>query len=198
MKQEDEFEGLLSEALGDVREAEPRVGLEGRVLAGVRASAGERRVARWRWVAVAAALVLMVVVLGVRRGAKNDVVVKTPVKVDEARPVESAKVPSEAVKQVVPVGASTSRNGQKHKRVESAKRDRQRKQEADAEPTLMAAARAPFPTPVPLTEEEKTLQRWAAARPQVMVKLNEEPKEAVENPITIRPLMTDPITGETK
>lgn len=197
MKHEDEFDGLLNEALREVREAEPRMGLEGRVLAGVRAAGEERKLGWWKWVAVAAVVVMIVLGVGVRHASKEEVVVTRPEKVEEARPVESATGPAKPTERVEP-SVVKAVGSQKQRRTVQSKNVVRSKREGKPDPTVMAAARAPFPTPVPLTDEEKALRRWAAARPEVMVKLNEEPKEAVENPITIRPLMTDPIPGETK
>jgi hypothetical protein len=142
MKYEDEFDGLLNDALREVREAEPRMGFEGRVMAGVRAKVEERRIARWKWVAVAAMVVLIVLGIGVRRGSKVDVVRKgpVPVVVPEKERVEKMQEATATVKR--PKRKSVSVKSVS-KRVTTAR--------------VAAAARAPFPTPVPMTSEEKAL-----------------------------------------
>jgi hypothetical protein len=154
MKHEDDFEGLLNEALSDVREAEPRVGLEGRVLAGVRSASDERRVGWWKWVAVAAMVVVIVLGIAVRHGAKNDVVVK---KAEDARPVESQKVPSAAVKEVRPAGSVAARVVRK-------KVVREPKVEVEQ----VAAEKALFPIPTPMTEQEKALMLLARRHSDVV------------------------------
>jgi hypothetical protein len=183
MKYEDDFDGLLNDALREVREAEPRMGLEGRVLAGVRTGAEERRFVWWKWAAVAAMVVLIVLGIAVRRGSKVDVVRKGPErvvvpekKVEEAGKVEAPKVTREV-------------------KVRRVARARPRKK---AEPVLVATTRLPFPAPSPLTEEEKALQRWASRKPDVLVKLNEVREETTEKPITISPIETAPIDGGEK
>jgi hypothetical protein len=142
MKYEDEFDGLLNDALREVREAEPRMGFEGRVMAGVRAKVEERRIARWKWVAVSAMVVLIVLGIGVRRGSKVDVVRKgpVPVVVPEKERVEKMQEATATVKR--PKRESVSVKSVS-KRVTTAR--------------VAAAARAPFPTPVPMTSEEKAL-----------------------------------------
>ncbi len=79
MKQHDDFENLLGEAMAEYREAEPRTGLEGRVLAGVQAQARRPKIAWWRWAALATAVTTVIVAILVARPAqKPSVVVKSP------------------------------------------------------------------------------------------------------------------------
>ncbi|HEY2016627.1 MAG TPA: hypothetical protein VGH38_24155 [Bryobacteraceae bacterium] len=63
----EELERLLDEALASYSDEEPRMGLEGRVLARVQADGRARRSLGWRWVAAVPVLAgLVLVVLGSR------------------------------------------------------------------------------------------------------------------------------------
>lgn len=159
MKFEDDFDGLLNDALREVREAEPRMGLEGRVLAGVRAGAEEWRFAWWKWASVAAAVVVIVLVVAVRRGSKVDVVRKAPVVVVPSERVESAK------------GSSKSSKDTNQVRAVAVKPPRKRAAEKNV---VAAVEKKPFPTPAPLNEQEKALMLLARNNPGVLRSVGEE------------------------
>jgi hypothetical protein len=152
-------ETWLESALGQYSKAEPRAGLEGRILANLQAE--RRRLAerkRWWWASAgslaAAAVIALVAWLGYSANTRNPNKASTTARVDAGSgtgPVVSPKIhtPTSAQDCVVtglcPVQARRS-GGPKHQ---------------SATPRLDQ-----FPAPTPLSDQEKLLARYVEQFPQ--------------------------------
>ena len=167
---------LLDASLRRYASAEPRPGLEGRVLAGVRVrQQAERRRAAWWWAAgmagVAAMVTLLAVTLTHRHPAPMPTMAKAPAGpsapiVAKAAPSVPPPVPRRPVRPAAPAGV-------------------------DSRPQQ-------FPTPRPLSEQEKLLLIYAqslkgssAASMQVA---DEDPEHDLEiPPLSIAAIKIDPL-----
>jgi hypothetical protein len=161
MKYEDEqFEGLLNDSLKEVQQAEPRSGLEGRILANIRSDDREEKSVLWKWVAVTVMVMLIVLGIAVRRGAKNDVVEIHPTRTVPEMP-KSLPPPKDAqargILHVGPVAGLPKKI-----------KPRAIPVEAPMQRVESASARVPFPAPAPLSKEEKALVMLAQNHPQVV------------------------------
>jgi hypothetical protein len=182
MKYEDnEFDALLKDSLKELREAEPRAGLEGRLLAGVGAASRVQKTWRWQWAAVAAMVILIVLGIAVRRGAKNDVV--------EVRPTQSApEIPKVASPQhnlatqhnVASIAGPTKRT--KRRAVQVA---------TPGQKVESASTKVPFPAPAPLTDQEKALVLLAQNHPQVVRSVGIS--SSSDDPLAIPKVKIEPI-----
>jgi hypothetical protein len=137
----------LDAALKQYGEAEPRAGLEGRILASVRAN-DQRLVGWWQWpvaAAVAALLVAAIILMGRWHGqATQDVTANRPSIPIRAHSLNAASS-----------AANNSATARKSQRKALA-----RSPDADA-PRLDQ-----FPSPQPLSEQEKMLAHYVQARPE--------------------------------
>jgi len=181
MKNEDEFDGMLSEALRDVREAEPRVGIEGRVLAGARAKCEERRVRWWKWAVAAAVVIVTALVWSVK-----DRWQVAEMRLPNTVPHESRSLPQTASTETI--REIMKGNGPQ---AVSIKELRARRPKMSSQ-VQAASAKAPFPTPVPMTEQEKALMLLARNYPQVLVGVNVEREQKVQR-LDIAPIEIEPI-----
>ena len=184
MKYEDEkFDGLLNDSLKELRDAEPRAGLEGRVLAGVRGAPLKQKIWRWQWAAVAAMVTLIVLGLAVRRAAKNDVVEihpgrTVPEMLKALPPPKDAQ--NRGIMALGPVAGPTKRF--KRPGIPVA---------PPVQRVQSASARVPFPAPAPLNEEEKALVLLAQNHPQVVRSVGID--STSDNPLAIPKLKIEPI-----
>ena len=157
---------LLDASLRRYASAEPRPGLEGRVLAGVRArQQAMRRRTAWFWVAglasAAAMATLLVISLAHRQPAPSPAIAKAPVTpsapvVAKAVPATPRPVPHRPLRHVVPAAV-------------------------DWRPQQ-------FPTPRPLSEQEKLLVAYVQALKASPAASAPSAKQEVEPDLAIPPL----------
>jgi hypothetical protein len=177
-KETDRFvDDLLDASLRQYRSQEPRAGLEGRILAKVRArehAAGRRG---WVWALGAAA-------------AAAVAVVAVALYVPYRRPAPVAPVPQEMAGKPEPpraVAAPPRAPSAAHAAVRQARR-------------LTAERRRPvqFPTPIPLTEQEKLLLLYVQNTPssELEAQVGQQPMGDLEIPkISIAALEIKPLPG---
>ncbi len=150
MKQYDDFDDVLSEALSEFREAEPRAGLAGRLKAGVGAAEHAPRFAWWKWAAVAAAAVLMIAFWIARPKAP------VPVAHKEEAPAHTAPVQKVEKKQEVAVVPKVERRSVA--KVEAVKNV--------APPKTQGPVLTPVVTPpTPMNSQERALMALAQRAP---------------------------------
>jgi hypothetical protein len=155
---QDELDQLLDAALAKYATAEPRAGLEERVLANLRA--GRARVPDrtwWRWsVAAVAAILVVAIALALKLGKP------LPPQVVHHAPA-SIQVAHDGPKMVSNTGGNGVRVPRKVKG--TVRRATARRAQPQA-----AKARNPkldqFPSPQPLSEQEKTLANYVASYPE--------------------------------
>ena len=174
MKYEEDFDGLLNDALSEVREAEPRMGLEGRVLAGVSAGAEERRIPWWKWSAVAAALVVILLAATVRRPTKVDVVRKELPK--------QVVVPEKRVEEAKSTAAPKRSSERRQAMVTVARRE----VVSRARATETATAKATLLGPRPMNDQEKALMLLARSNPGVLESVRRDQQGANREVAPIR------------
>jgi hypothetical protein len=159
-KTHDELDRVLDAVLAKYAEAEPRAGLEARVLANLRAERArveDRTWWRWGLAAAALAVVVVTVALAWRSGRPSPPVVRS-------HPSAPTHVSKEPKKQVASNGVG---NGVRPPRPGTA-------------PTVTASPNGPiaiaqhpklgqFPSPQPLSEQEKILQNYVAKYPEQAV-----------------------------
>jgi hypothetical protein len=184
MKYEDEqFEGLLNDSLKELREAEPRTGLEGRVLAATRVAGRDRRVGWWNWAAVAVMVTLIVLGFAVRRGSKNDVV--------EIHPARTApEMPKSLPPRKDAEERGILRSGPMAGPPKSFKR-RRNPVVAPVQQVESASSKVPFPAPAPLSEQEKALVLLAQNHPQVVRSVGID--STSDKPLAIPKIKIEPI-----
>jgi hypothetical protein len=159
--EQDEFDRVLDAVLAKYAAAEPRAGLEERVLANLRAEQArdaEHAWGRWRAIAAVAAVIVVVVALFLRPDKLSH-----PVVADH--PSTPMEAPKERETDVI--SNAQRREVRPHVRV--------RKPALRPSPPDVAIARAPkleqFPSPEPLSEQEKLLQNYVAQNPEQAVLL---------------------------
>jgi hypothetical protein len=169
--EQDEFDRVLDAALAKYTAAEPRAGLEERVLANLRAE--EARVpdhAWWRWSAVATVAVVIVVVLAL--SLKSD---KASHPLVANHPSTPTQAPREQGTEIV---SNAHGSGTRPSRPSTAP-----KPAMQPSPPEVAIARAPkleqFPSPRPLSEQEKLLQNYVAQNAEQAVLLARARTEAL-------------------
>jgi len=189
MKQNDELDRRLDQALAEYRDAEPLTGMEDRILRRVTAQPAPRsRRMGWAfaWTA-AAALIVIAVWFGVRklerpRNAENHAKPATQQTIANAPQVEKPVTPSARREARPTTSARLSRPA------------------AASHVAAMAGMKpkpAQFPTPAPLTSEEHALLALANTHPDVLLKqpaddvLLKQPADSDQlsiAPIEIKPL----------
>ncbi|MFB3922050.1 MAG: hypothetical protein ACE145_10025 [Terriglobia bacterium] len=167
---------LLDASLRQYRSAEPRAGLENRILASVRASEFATQPRRWAWALAGGVAILVIAVVSLR-------FVSRPV----PRTATVPSAPLTAAKTETPKGISTVRGAARVTR----KPNRPQR-------VVMEAQRRPeqFPTPAPLTEQETLLLLYLQRTPasELATTTTEEPIEDLKipelafAPLEIRPL----------
>jgi hypothetical protein len=170
-EKQDELDRMLDAALAKYA-AEPRAGLEERVLANLRnESAPVPDRAWWRWsaiAAVAAAVIVTVLALSLRPDKPSRTVV-----------VNHSSTPTEAPKdRGTEIVSNAHKNGTRPARPSTARKPAMR-----PPPPEVAIASAPrleqFPSPQPLSEQERLLQNYVAQNPEQAVLLARARTEAL-------------------
>jgi hypothetical protein len=179
-KQSDRFvDELLDASLKQFRGDEPCPGLEGRILATVRAREEAVRRGIWTWVwalgAAAGALAVAIVVVSLAHRQR----VPIPATTSPAAPLAATKpaAPLIGPQEVLPTPRLTQRAAR-----------------------VRVAARRPdvFPTPVPLTEQEKLLLAFVQAVPKSQLPAVMEQTREIEIPdLNIAALDIKPLPGPT-
>jgi hypothetical protein len=168
---QDEFDRRLDAALRKYAAVEPRIGLEERVLANLRAE--QARVpdhAWWRWSAIAAvaAVIVVAMALSLRSHKPSHPVVAN-------HPPTPIQAPKERGTEILSIA---HRSGTRPARSTTAPKPAMR-----PSPPEVAMARAPkleqFPSPQPLSEQEKLLQNYVAENPEQAVLLARARTEAL-------------------
>jgi len=151
----DSFNRQLDATLAKLAAAEPRAGLETRILANLRTSpVPATRAARWLWPAIAVALIAVTIGLSLvwkLQTPSSSIQARTP---SVAKPVATpnTETKKEMATDTQTVPAPRIKRHDSH------------------QPAITAVRKAPkldqFPSPRPLTENEKTLARYVARFPQ--------------------------------
>ena len=172
--EKEKLDRWLNRALAEYSKAEPRSGIELRVLANLRAErrrVAERRRRQWWMVGIAATAAVLVIVLWAGRTARHDK------QEASAKPSPAVLAPDANVAQHA--GQGTSQDAGPDVTAESApqkssptetsrhrlQRVRRRLHRRHAPRLLRAGQRVrgeQFPSPTPLSEQEKILQRYVA------------------------------------
>ena len=154
LRDNEHLDRWLDSALQKYGEAEPRAGLEGRVLANLR-TAAESSTRAWRWWPVFAVMAAIFVVGaaiylgGAHQGAENNMAsVPTPDSLQPQSPITSVNVPTLT---------AASANAAHKKRAQPTREFPL----AKIEPRLER-----FPAPRPLTSQEQLLARYIQDRPE--------------------------------
>lgn len=181
MKHEDDFDGLLKDALREVGEAEPRMGIEGRVLAGVRARARERKFGWWKWAAVVAMVV--VVAFGMWRVKERSQMAN--IKLPNTTPHESKSLPQSAspekIAEVMKGNGPGPVVAPRKPRLVTSKRE---------ERVESASKKVPLLARTPMTEQEKALVMLAQNDPKVLLQVE---SRRSEGPLEISKIDIEPI-----
>lgn len=188
MKDKDRLiDELLDSALAHHRAAQPRPGLEGRVLERVRATAGEEVAGgkAWKlWVAAAATVVVvMFVAIGVANRSHSPAVETSEV---------LNTVPATSSRQILTANSGAIPKAGNPTTVVEPKQIAHR----DSKPSRRA--RVPhwpsqFPTPAPLTAEEKALVQYVRDTPPQVLEASLFKQKSEDRPIEIRPLKIAPL-----
>lgn len=179
---------LLDSALIHQQRAEPRTGLEARILERARTAANERenRKRLWKfWVAAGAAATLIVLVVAAQVANQSQRSAVLTSKVSRAVSVPTSKEKLTASTKTTPeLGKATAVLGQKHAAHRQSKPSRGF--EAKHWPSQ-------FPTPAPLTKEEKLLIEYVRNTPPQVLSEPLLKKEAAIHPLEIESLKISPI-----
>jgi hypothetical protein len=180
--EDDQFEGLLNDSLIELREAEPRTGFEGRVLAGVRGAEREPKVGWWKWTAVAAMVMLIVLGIAVRRASKTDVVKIQPAKTAPETPKSLPPQKDAGKRDIIHPGSEAAKRSVAVRNTNAGPRPQQK--------TESIAASTPIPAPAPLSPQEKALILLARNNPEVLLRMQKEPALETRKlaPIEIEPI----------
>jgi hypothetical protein len=144
-------ERRLDEALRKYGEAEPRSGLEGRILANLAAERERLAERRWLWRLTAATVGLgLVAVIGFLLTQRSDIP-----RLDVAKQAPIANASQKITVSVIPDHGSVALKPRTHQKSE------RRITSARTEPSLEQ-----FPSPTPLNEQEEMLARYVRERRQ--------------------------------
>jgi hypothetical protein len=144
----------LDELLKKYGEAEPRTGLEGRILASLAAERGRCTAPGWRW-----QLMVAVVAFGIAAGI-GLFVVRTTRKPSVIEVRETSNANAGAIKQ----SAMSSRKPE----IQATQTYRRKPQKKESHP-LAEPRLEQFPSPAPLNEQEELLARYVSERPREAV-----------------------------
>lgn len=198
MEDKDRFvDKLLDSALAHRREAEPRAGLETRIMEGVRAAAGERdaRTKVWKlWVAAAATTAVVVMSVAIYVANRSHSPASQTSQASKTVPPPSPRETFTANSGATPE-TGTAPTVTEQKQIERRVRKPPRHVEAHRWPSQ-------FPTPAPLTPEEKALVQYVQETPPEVLAasffpqlLESQPTEI--NPVKIPPIKIQPLTVRT-
>lgn len=164
-----QMDNMLDSLLANYSSAEPRPGLETRILANLRDTEGREESRGWwgfKWLwagAVLAAAIVVGVLIGGKRHAAppSRTVVQTAQPAAQQPNVQQPSVDQKAVQSSVPAAVGQERVIHRHKTL------------APAPPQNATLARsqrpAVFPTPAPLSEQERLMFTYLANTPQEIV-----------------------------
>ncbi|HET7214063.1 MAG TPA: hypothetical protein VFL79_10775 [Terriglobia bacterium] len=177
---------LLDSALAHRRDSEPRAGLEGRILARVRAASreGGRKLSRKFWLAVAAtaAVVALIAIYSANRShGPVPQASRTANAVPAPPPREALKANAEPTPAIGPATAVVE-----PKRIARRERKPSRRVEAHHWPSQ-------FPTPAPLSQEEKALVRYVQQTPPQVLAEPFVREQSANQPLEIKPLKIVPL-----
>jgi hypothetical protein len=194
MNDHEKLDNLLDEALSAYREAEPRAGIESRVLQRLRTQPEQRRGLWLRWGAVAASAAILATAIwldwrshNVRTEATQQPVdVRNTLAQPETKTAARTGTTDSSESASRPLSTSPTKSGHETSR------------------PLLAAATRPAPAPidndpdrehprepVPLTREERQLIALAQAHPDTLRAISAE-----NQPISIAPLTIQPLPSE--
>jgi hypothetical protein len=194
MNDNEQLDNILDEALSAYREAEPLAGLEDRVLQRLRLQPESRRIASWKWGALAACAVLLSIVAwlgwhghGTQTKARpqpievrnNVAPPETKTATGSADTGSSNAAPQRLSKSQAKSGqdANEQRLGAESRRAQALiQNDREREYSRE---------------PVPLTREERQLLAVAQTHPDALQTIAHE-----DQPISIAPLTIQPLPSE--
>jgi hypothetical protein len=184
MRLNDEFDQVLDDALAEYREAEPLAGLEDSVLQRLRLQTERRWKGWWRWSAIAAAAVALVIAAWIGLGDRTQQDVASPSVVQKATPAEPLPTADARAANQQPVAKSTlvGRTSSHSAPVPASA------QLAHSEPVPMTER---FPSPAPLKPEERMLLALATTHTETLMDKTGDDKEIVIDPINIKPLVDE-------
>jgi len=173
---------LLEASLKQYRGEEPRLGLEMRILAGIRAREDVARRRRLVWALAACAGILAAIVL-----------VLHSTHAPNRRPATSAAGTHPAPLQA----ATTATPGSADSRIRSPRLVQGPKEKPRSPKPGVRATKRPeqFPTPMPLTEQEKLLLTYVAntTKPDLLAETNKADGAAEISNIKVAPLEIEPL-----
>ncbi len=189
---DEEFDGLIDDALASYSRVEPRPGFEARVLAHVH---GAPKRVLWPWaIAIPAALAIALVAgIGLRQSLPPPTVAMA--KPPQAQLTVLASVPSR-------LPLADARGSEEP----ILRRDREGAVVSNyvGQDTRRPAPRPPralpkldrFPTPAPLTDQERVLLALAARSPELVREMFAEPQTPQVEPIRIEEIRIEPLSKE--
>lgn len=192
MNQDDQLERILDQALSEYRLAEPLAGLEERVLQRLRVQTEERRIAWWKWGAVAACAAMLAIAawLGWREHAVPIDVARQPV---ESRhtvaPSETKAAPQTS--RTVSGSASPRLDRPQATPVRHAGASPPSQQTMQAQMENLNGVSRDHPQGTPLTDDERALMALAQTHPEALRAIAQD-----DRPITITPLSVQPLPFE--
>ena len=163
----DELDRILDSALASYCAAQPRPGIEQRVIAGL---SGAKQHERWvRWLTPVPVLALALAIVAYWPSAQ-------PPRVNVPRRVVQSTAPAERDADLQPVPATAKAVGFRKPRA--------------VQPAVEKAA--VFPMPSPLTAEERALMRLAASNPEILqnVQISHQQRN---QPLTVEPIKIAPL-----
>jgi hypothetical protein len=184
MTPNDEFDQVLDDALAEYCEAEPLAGLEDRVLQRLRLQTEPRLKLWWRWSAITAAAVALVIAAWIGLGDRTRQDFRKPSVVQKQVPAVEAQSPQ--------VDARTAYEHPASKRTPVAKATSHKTPVPVAQASReLAPMRGQFPSPAPLKPEDRMLLALAKTHPELLMEERGEDKEIVIAPINIKPLVDE-------
>jgi hypothetical protein len=183
MTTDNEFDGLLHDALSEYRQAEPLAGMEERVLRRLAAQSSQRRHGWLKWSLVAACSAGLVVAVWIASRPGRPMVDRAQQASGEPR--VAAETPVAGAKAKQSVRPATARSG-------SATVD-----EGAPQISASAAMSAQFPTPTPLTAEERLFMAALQRTPDSMSVAGEQDEAITIAEIKIEPLAIGGIPSST-
>ena len=177
---------LLDSALAHRRVAEPRPGLEGRILSQVRSASQEssRSKARKLWLAAAAAAAVIGLVAIYAANLSHNPALQTSQAVNEvpaASPTERLKANSEPAPAAHPATKVAA-----PKRIARSETKPSRRVKAHHWPSQ-------FPTPAPLSPEEEALVQYVRETPPQVLAASIFKERFLDQPVEIKPLKIAPL-----
>lgn len=178
MPEPDEIDRLIDSAVRDY--AEPRTGLEQRMLARISGQVG--RSGRWRWlfaaiaIPVIAALILLIYLVPKNPGPQPGQIAYTPA------------IPPPAPLITAPAPRAVPRSGSSHRIQHNDQVANRASNNSISRPKLDV-----FPTPQPLTTEEQALARFITQAPEADRKALVAAQQRIDEPLNITAIRIPPL-----